>query len=214
MKNLFTATSLVALLAATPAWAQNTAHPHHPAPNQNAANSQKSSKTHGSKSLNNQDEMFIGQAADGNLLQLDLGRLAIRKATNPAVQILGRWMVADSHYANARLDNITKEIGKAKLFHPRLTLPNQQVQQELGMLSGNQFNRQYVNMMVRDHQRTIPRFRQEEQYGKNPSLKTYAHNLLPVLHQQLAAAERLSITTSVATGMGTSPPASGSSLGR
>jgi putative membrane protein len=197
MKGLFAAASAIALLAGVPAWAQNPASPQNPASLQ---------------ALNSQDRMFLKQAGDGNLAEMKLGQLAMQKATSPAIKEFGRWMMTDHGFANVRLAAIGKRIGVAN-FQPKLTMQDQQMQQKLQGLSGEQFDRQYTQMMVRDHKETIPKFRKEEQDGQNRLLKTYAHNLLPVLHQHLAEAEQLASLSSVATGT-TAPPAamSGSSI--
>jgi putative membrane protein len=189
MKGLFAAASAIALLAGVPAWAQNPASPQNPASLQ---------------ALNSQDRMFLKQAGDGNLAEMKLGQLAMQKATSPAIKEFGRWMMTDHGFANVRLAAIGKRIGVAN-FQPKLTMQDQQMQQKLQGLSGEQFDRQYTQMMVRDHKETIPKFRKEEQDGQNPLLKTYAHNLLPVLDQHLAEAEQLAGSNGVAAGT-TAPP--------
>jgi putative membrane protein len=200
MKGLLAAVSAIALLAGMPAWAQNPANPHYPAQNNPASLHHPES----TQALNDQDRMFIKQAGGGNLAEVQLGRLAMQKATNPAIQEFGRWMMTDHGFANVRLAAITKRIGVTD-FQPKLTMQDQQMQRKLQGLSGEQFDRQYTQMMVRDHKETIPKFRKEEQDGQNRLLKTYAHNLLPVLDQHLAEAEQLASLSRVATGT-TAPP--------
>jgi predicted outer membrane protein len=129
MKGLFAAVSVVALLAGVPAWAQAPAS---------------------SQALNDQDRMFLKQAGDGNLAEVKLGQLAMQKAANPAIQEFGRWMATDHGFANVRLAAIAKRIGVAG-FQPKLNSQDQQMQRKLQGLSGAQFDRQYTQMMVRDH---------------------------------------------------------------
>jgi putative membrane protein len=192
MRALFVAASAIALLASTPAWAQDAASPH---------------------SLNSQDKMFIEQAGGGNLAEVALGRLAERRATNPAIQEFGFWMATDHHFANVRLAAIARKSGVTG-FQPKLSSLDRELQQKLQGFHGAQFDRQYIQTMVRDHRATIPKFRKEAQYGENRLLKVYARNLLPVLHQHLAGAELLAGTRGVAVSGTVARPAamSGSSI--
>jgi putative membrane protein len=191
MKALFITASAIALLASAPVWAQNAASPH---------------------SLNSQDKVFIKQAG-GNLAEVELGQLAERRATKPAIKEFGFWMATDHHFANVRLAAIVHKSGETG-FQPKLSSLNRELQQKLQGFHGAQFDRQYVRTMVRDHRATIPKFRREAQYGKNRLLKTYARNLLPVLHQHLAGAELLAGINGVAMSGTVARPAamSGSSI--
>jgi putative membrane protein len=212
MKSLFAAVSAIALLAGAPAWAQNPAHSqrlerhrarNNPASPQNAENI---------RALNDQDRTFAKQAGGGNLAEVKLGQLAMEKAANPAIKEFGRWMMTDHGFANVRLTAITKRIGMTN-FQPKLNAQDRHMQQKLRGLSGEQFDRQYTQMMVRDHKETIPKFRKEEQDGQNRLLRAYAHNLLPVLRQHLAEAEQLAGTSGVAAGTSAPPAATSASSG-
>ncbi|MBV8574934.1 MAG: DUF4142 domain-containing protein [Acetobacteraceae bacterium] len=75
MKGLLAAVSVIAVVAAVPAWAQNT-----------AATAQ---------SLSQQDKNFIQEAGAGSLAEAELGQLAEQRAATPAVREFGRWMYTD-----------------------------------------------------------------------------------------------------------------------
>ena len=208
MKGLLAAVSAIALLAGVPAWAQNSTSPQHPERYQARTNPASPQNAESIRGLNDQDRMFIRQAGGGNLAEMKLGQLAMEKATRPAVKEFGRWMMTDHGFANIRLAAIAERIGEAG-FQPKPTMQDRHMQQKLQGLNREQFDRQYTQMMVRDHKETIPKFRKEEQDGQNRLLRTYAHNLLPVLHQHLAEAEQLAGTSGVVAGT-TVPPAEAS----
>lgn len=192
MKGLLAAVSVVALLAAAPAWAQNTAHP-------------------SSQSLGSQDKTFMTKAGAGNLAEAELGKLALRKAATPAVKEFGRWMMTDHTLANKRLVAIGQAIGHP--LHPMLTQPDISLKNKLEGLSGRRFDTQYMQAMVKDHKKDIKAFQMEAQDGQTTALKTYAHTMLPVLKEHLAEAEQLTGGGGVAmsrTGLRTS--GSGSSI--
>ena len=169
MKGLFAAASVCALLVAAPVWAQNT--------------------TAGSQTLSQQDKTFIHAAGAGNLAEAELGQLAEQKATTPAVKEFGRWMATDHGLANKWLAAILRE--EHESFQPSLTAEQTQLKQKLEGLSGAQFDQQYVEHMVQDHEKTVPVFEKEVKEGHNPAIKSYAENLNPVLEQHLIEVKEL-----------------------
>jgi putative membrane protein len=84
-------------------------------------------------------------------------------------------------------------------FQPTLTAEQNQMKQKLEGLSGSQFDQQYIEHMVQDHEKTIPLFEREAKEGHNPMLKSFAEGLTPVLRQHLAEAKELAGAGGVAT---------------
>ena len=170
MKGLLAAASVSALLVTAPAWAQNTAT--------------------GAQSLSQQDKTFIQEAGAGNLAEAELGQLAEQKATRPAIKEFGRWMYTDHDLiGNKWLAAILRE--EHESFQPTLTAEQKQLKQKLEGLSGTQFDQQYLEHMVQNHEKTVPIFEKEAKEGHNPMIKSYAEDMTPVLEQHLAEAKEL-----------------------
>lgn len=182
MKALLAAVSLLPLLAAAPAWAQN------------APNAQP-------QALSSQDKTFLTEALGGNRAEVALGRLAERQAATPAVKEFGRWMATDHRLANRRLMMVARRLGQS--VQPTPTQQDTALKNKLQGLSGAQFDHQYVQAMVRDHAKDVRAFRQEAQDGQARPLKLYARALLPVIRQHLAEAKELAGEGGVAGGAGT-----------
>ena len=62
---------------------------------------------------------------------------------------------------------------------------------KLQTVSGPQFNRQYIDGAVTDHQKTVKLFQDEAQNGQDAQLKTYAKAMLPALQAHLEEAQAL-----------------------
>jgi putative membrane protein len=177
MKGLLAAVSVSALLAAAPAWAQNT--------------------TTGNRSLSQQDRTFIHEVGAGNLAEVELGQLAEQKATRPAIKEFGRWMYTDHELmGNKWLAAILQD--ERESFQPTLTAEQTQLKQKLEGLSGTQFDQQYVQHMLQDHVKTVPVFEKEAKEGHNPAIRAYAQDMTPVLEQHLAEVRELAVTSGVA----------------
>jgi putative membrane protein len=208
MKELFAVASVCALLISVPAWAQTagTRSPEPPTAAQPVAS--------GASVLSEQDQTFVKEAGAGNLAEANLGKLAERKAATPAVREFGRWMYTDHDLvANNWLKTIMAT--QAQPFEPTLTAEQQQIQRKLEGVSGNQFDREYIQNQVADHEKTIPVFEKEAGAGQNPMIKSFAENMIPVLRQHLAEARALAGAPRVATGRATTTSeSSGSSMPR
>jgi putative membrane protein len=187
MNKSLTAASVCALLIALPAWAQNSG---------NRAAS-------GAQSLSQQDKTFVREAGAGSLAEADLGKLAEQNGATPAVREFGRWMATDHGLvANNWLKAILADENES--FQPTLTAQDKQLRRKLEAVSGTQFDREYIQAQVTDHEKTIPVFQKEARDGHNPMIKNFAENLIPVLQQHLAEAKALAAEPGVATVEGSS----------
>jgi putative membrane protein len=137
------------------------------------------------------DKTFATKAAAGGQAEVELGQLATRDASAPAVKQFGERMVTDHTQANQALIEIARQ--------KNLTLPStpdaadQATEKKLSALKGHAFDSAYMQDMVQDHQKDVADFRNESETGQDPDLKAFAAKYLPVIehHLQMAqAAER------------------------
>jgi putative membrane protein len=133
------------------------------------------------------DETFIRNAAEGNMAEIKLGQLAEEKAEAPEVKNLAKRIVEDHTKALEELKQIAQQEG--------INLPTDISHKDaltydrLAKLSGPQFDREYTQEMVKDHQKDISEFKRAETSVKNPASKEYAQKELPTLQQHLELAQ-------------------------
>lgn len=127
------------------------------------------------------DHRFVMKAAEGGMMEVELGQLAASKAKNDDVKQLGQKMVDDHSKANEELKSLAQQKG--------ITLPTEpsakakQKKARLEKLSGDAFDRAYVQEMMKDHSKDIAEFEKEAKSGKDPEIKAWAEKTLPTLHQ-------------------------------
>ncbi|HZT87130.1 MAG TPA: DUF4142 domain-containing protein [Stellaceae bacterium] len=195
MKSLFATASLCALLAAAPAVAQTTAQ-----------------TTSGN--VSQQDRTFIQNASNAGQAEIQLGKLAQQKAASPAVREFGRWMEADHTFADNQLKGILNE-EHINAPQTQQSAQDKELHQRLQNANGAQFDQEYMQAQVKDHEHVINLFQNEASNGDNPILKQFAHNLVPLLQQHLAEAKDLANSNGgVATTGSTAPPRSSTSTPR
>ena len=133
------------------------------------------------------DSKFITAAAQGGKAEVEMGRLAVQHASDPAVKQFGQRMIDDHTNANEELKQIASRKG--------ITLPDQVNAKQkstidrLSRLNGAEFDRAYMEDMVRDHQEDVADFQHEADKGNDSDVKTFAGKTLPTLQDHLKMAQ-------------------------
>jgi len=67
-------------------------------------------------------------------------------------------------------------------------------------LSGEEFDREYITMMVKDHQQDLKEFKDEAQSAQNPNVKQIADKGSQVIEQHLQLIEQIAKSHKVDVG--------------
>jgi putative membrane protein len=133
------------------------------------------------------DRTFAMKAAQGGMAEVQLGKLAVDRASSQKVKDFGQKMVDDHSKASDQLKSIA---AKENLTLPTsLSTKDQALKDRLSNLSGPAFDKAYMNSMVKDHETDIAEFQKEANSGSNPDLKNFASQTLPTLQQHLDLAK-------------------------
>ncbi|HEV7333852.1 MAG TPA: DUF4142 domain-containing protein [Flavisolibacter sp.] len=129
--------------------------------------------------LNAQDSTFAMKAAAGGMMEVEAGNAAQQKAQNERVKAFGAMMVRDHSRSNKELTTVLSSRGMT----PPTALPreHQEHLDALNRTAGNTFDKQYMNMMVADHEKTIADFERQASTGTDAALKAFAAKNLPIL---------------------------------
>jgi len=118
----------------------------------------------------NADKKFLAEASQGNYDEIQLGKLAEQKATNPDVKAFGRRMVTDHTKLGEKMEPYAKDWG---ISEPTGLSPDAQKQyNDLSGLSGADFNKTYISDMVSDHTKDLDAFTKEVDDTKDAKFKT------------------------------------------
>jgi putative membrane protein len=132
------------------------------------------------------DKTFLMKAAEGGMAEVELGRLAVRKASSPAVKQFGQHMVDDHGKANEELKGLAQSKGVA--LPKSVGAKNKATLAKLEKLNGAAFDRTYMSDMVKDHKEDVAEFRHESTRGADPDAKAWAGKTLPTLESHLKMA--------------------------
>ncbi|GAB3566393.1 hypothetical protein GCM10027578_15170 [Spirosoma luteolum] len=118
------------------------------------------------------DAEFAVKAANGGMMEIEAGRLAQEKGMSPAVKEFGAMMVKDHSAASDELKSIA--MSKNITLPATLGEDMQKHIDELAKLSGKEFDKKYVDMMVDDHEDDVKEFEKAGENAKDPELKAFA----------------------------------------
>lgn len=132
---------------------------------------------------------FIVDAASGAMMEIQLGQYAASNAASPAVKQFGQMMVTDHKQSDSMLTVI------AQLKNVAIpNVPGDKHQQHINELSkkkGADFDKEYMKLMVEDHEDDIKKFEEMSKDAKDEDIRQFATNSLPVLKKHLEQAKKI-----------------------
>jgi len=143
----------------------------------------------GSSQLSAMDKHFVRKAAEGGLAEVELGKLATQKASSDEVKKFGQRMVDDHSKANDQLKQLAQQKGVDLPTQP--DAKDQATKKRLEKLSGEQFDKAYMQDMVKDHTKDVAEFQKESNSAKDPDVKNFASQTLPTLQDHLKEAKSI-----------------------
>jgi putative membrane protein len=148
------------------------------------ANSGSKPKKPAAKAAAVPDAQFVTKAAQGNMAEVNLGKLAAEKSQSDDVKKFAQMMVDDHSKAEQDLEGVAS---KNNWTVPKDVSAQQKAeQQRLEKLSGAAFDRAYVQMMVKDHTKDVAEFKNEAaSTSANSDLKDFATRTYPTLDNHL-----------------------------
>jgi putative membrane protein len=133
------------------------------------------------------EERFMKEAASAGLMEVELGKIAAEKGSHQRVKEFGKRMQADHSKANQQLKKIASSKGVDLPTQP--SGEHKSTMDKLTKLSGAEFDREYMEAMVDDHKEDIEKFQTQADKGKDPELKKFASENLPILKKHLELAQ-------------------------
>jgi len=134
------------------------------------------------------DQEFLKKAIEANYAEIEIGKLAQQTGASDGVRQFGKQLEQDHSAANTKAMNVAKQIG---MTPP--TGPNKKQQAEidrLAKLSGDKFDKAFVQHMVADHKKDIKEFQKEAKKTNDP-VGSFANEVLPDLQKHLQMAQSL-----------------------
>jgi len=135
------------------------------------------------------DASFVEKATTVGLLEVELGKHGSTVGQNPDVKRFADRMVKDHTAANEELKTIAA--GIPVTIPDRLDDTHQKKADELKKLNGAEFDKSYMELMVKGHEDAVEMFKKAETEVTNSRLKDFAKKTLPTLEEHLKLAKEV-----------------------
>ncbi len=134
------------------------------------------------------DQKFMMDAAQGGMMEVQLGQAAQQKASSAAVKELGKKIEQDHTQAGNELESLAKS---KNVSLPADAGAEKAMIDKMSTLSGAAFDKAYIKSMVRDHKKDVKEFEREAANGMDSDVKAFAAKTVPALREHLRMAEEL-----------------------
>ena len=124
-----------------------------------------------------QDQLFAARAAEGNLAEITLARLALNKTKNANVRQTAQVILMGHTQAQNELMQLMR--AKNMTMMPMLSATHMAAYDALQKAKGDNFDKMYMAGQTDDHENTIALFASETNAGMDDALKGYANKNLP-----------------------------------
>lgn len=154
------------------------------------------------------DSSFVQQALKSGEEEVVLAKMAAEKSQNGELKEFAQMLVSDHTQLNEQLRLLaqrngatpaprdgSKRSGTDSASPPSATAPgaapSSPKAQELSQLSGSDFDKKFLSMIVEGHEKSVELYANESEKGANPAAKKLASEALPKIKQHLEQAKSL-----------------------
>jgi putative membrane protein len=144
---------------------------------------------HAAGKMSSEDEATLKKLAQGDLAEIAGGKMAQERATSPEVKKFAAQMAKD----HGRMLDEKKRMAKAKgVALPTQADGEQQAEaQKLQSMAKQDFDREYMGHMVKDHTDDLELIKKTAQDAKDPQLKAAAGKAEPIISKHLEMAKSI-----------------------
>ena len=134
--------------------------------------------------LDRQDEAFLKKAAEINLTEIELGKVAQQVSTDPNIKKVAESIVKDHQEANRELDRLAASKGVA--VPTEVSIWDRHALNSLEKEQGDKFNKEFLSFNMKGHEKAIALFEREAARTQDPEIKAWAQKMVPALKEHLA----------------------------
>lgn len=134
---------------------------------------------------------FLKKAAIGGIMEVEAAKIALKNTKNAEVKSFAEQMLADHTKANKELKALA--VSKKIITPDALPAEDQIHMDEMKKMTGTDFDKHYISMMVTDHEKTVELFKQG-MLNRDEKLKSWAKNTLNIIESHAEKAKEIALT--------------------
>jgi putative membrane protein len=143
------------------------------------------------------DKHFVTAALRGGMAEVELGKLAAQKGTSEDVKQFGQKMVTDHTQLGDQMKQVAQQVGATQ---PSAMSPSDlALEAKLKLLSGNAFDKAYIQAMVKDHEDDLGDFNKEIATGSSSVVTDAARQGAKTIQEHLEMIKKIAQSSNVAS---------------
>ena len=131
--------------------------------------------------ISREDKEFLKNAGELGVTEVQLGTLAVERATSPELKALGARLVADHTKSNEELVAIAKAKGVEMTLEP--TAVQKKMLADFRAKSGAEFDKELMEHVRKDHEKGIHTFADAAADSKDADIKAFAVKNIAVMKE-------------------------------
>ncbi|HEY2038692.1 MAG TPA: DUF4142 domain-containing protein [Edaphobacter sp.] len=135
------------------------------------------------------DKMFVRNAVQGSLAEIELGKLAAGKGSSEDVKAFGQKMVEDHGKLNEEMGQLADSIGAR--MPKKMSKEQKSVYDKLNSLSGEEFDKEYIACMMKDHHADLREFRMEASSTNDPDVQEAVDKAARVIREHMVTIDKM-----------------------
>lgn len=151
-----------------------------------ACNNKKAKNYNNINKTNEEGISFVKDALESGAAEIKVSQLALTNSKNAEVLAFAKMIIADHTDADVEL----KKISGSKAVNDTLTVAHEHLLSSLSKKTGHEFDKEYTQAMVNDHENAIKVFKAGET-NTDKKLKDFAGKTLPKLQEHLKQANEI-----------------------
>lgn len=134
-------------------------------------------------------EKFVKEAAQGNMLEVQLGQLIAQKSNHPQLKKFGEHLAVEHRTAQQQLLNVAQSLNVT--LDRQLDPKHQEKLQKFQTLEGEELNEEVTKFVIKEHAIGIQKYEKASVHTDNPAVQSYVRQTLPHLQQHLQQAQNI-----------------------
>lgn len=132
---------------------------------------------------------FVTEAASSSMMEVELAQLAQDRAQSQQVKDYAQMIANDHQQANQELQNLAQQ--KNINVPQTMKEDHREKMENLRDKSGSEFDKEYMDLMVEQHENDIDKFESKQDEVQDQELKNWVDNTLTTLRQHKDQAEQI-----------------------
>lgn len=139
------------------------------------------------------DSEFAVKAAAGNMAEVALGRLGVERASSADVKQFAQRMIDDHTQALDELRNLASQKSLALAD----SAGKSRQESTLSKLAGAEFDREFMEVMIKNHNDALDLFQHEAAHGDDAEMKQWAAKIVDAVKEHLRMAREIGLSVGV-----------------